>query len=168
MRIETKNLTGAALDWAVAKAEGLETYFDDGLVCLKGQPFDSANPYWNPSHNWAQGGPIVEREEISVSREFASNRIEWAAWTPAPIRDDANAFGYGPTPLIAAMRCYVASKLGDEVEIPAELLEQKISEYAAAMGYQLSPDDCKEIIATPTHGETVEAVVNDFLDAYER
>jgi hypothetical protein len=30
--------------------------------------------------------------------------------------------GYGHTPLIAAMRCYVASKLGDEVEIPQELL----------------------------------------------
>ena len=26
-----------------------------------------------------------------------------------------------PTPLIAALRCYVASKLGDEVEIPKEL-----------------------------------------------
>jgi hypothetical protein len=29
--------------------------------------------------------------------------------------------GTGSTPLIAAMRCYVASKLGDEVEIPKEL-----------------------------------------------
>ena len=28
----------------------------------------------------------------------------------------------GPTPLIAAMRCYVASKLGDDVDIPEELL----------------------------------------------
>jgi hypothetical protein len=27
----------------------------------------------------------------------------------------------GPTPLIAAMRCYVASKLGDEIDIPEEL-----------------------------------------------
>lgn len=27
----------------------------------------------------------------------------------------------GPTPLIAAMRCYVASKLGDNVEIPEKL-----------------------------------------------
>jgi hypothetical protein len=27
----------------------------------------------------------------------------------------------GHTPLIAAMRCYVASKLGDEVEIPEGL-----------------------------------------------
>ncbi len=31
-------------------------------------------------------------------------------------------WGMGPTPLIAAMRCYVASKLGDEVDIPEELL----------------------------------------------
>jgi hypothetical protein len=29
--------------------------------------------------------------------------------------------GHGPTPLIAAMRCYVQSKLGDEVEAPEEL-----------------------------------------------
>lgn len=29
-------------------------------------------------------------------------------------------YPYGPTPLIAAMRCYVASKLGEEVEIPDE------------------------------------------------
>jgi hypothetical protein len=27
----------------------------------------------------------------------------------------------GPTPLIAAMRCYVASVLGDEVEVPDSL-----------------------------------------------
>lgn len=37
---------------------------------------------------------------------------------------------YGPTPLIAAMRCYVASKLGDEVEIPEELLTTPIKEVA--------------------------------------
>ena len=28
---------------------------------------------------------------------------------------------FGPTPLIAAMRCYVSGKLGDEVDIPEEL-----------------------------------------------
>lgn len=65
----------------------------------------------------------MERELISVSREFSefTKGNEWAAWTPAPIRDDAEAFGYGPTPLIAAMRCYVASKLGDEVDVPDEM-----------------------------------------------
>ena len=109
--MKTSDLTGAALDWAVAKCEGL--LFDDGTV----------SDYWQPSELWEQGGAIIEREEISVSREFASSAVEWAAWTPAPIRDDAEAFGYGETPLVAAMRCYVVSKLGDEVDVPEELLK---------------------------------------------
>lgn len=97
--MKTAELTGRALDWAVNKAGGMG---------------------FEPSRDWAEGGPIIEREEISIAREFASGRIEWAAWTPAPIRDDAESFGYGPTPLIAAMRCYVASQLGDEVDVPEE------------------------------------------------
>jgi len=103
--MKTAELSGAALDWAVAQCEG----FDNGD--------------WLPDYStdWAAGGSIIEREEISISREFSSGRIEWAAWTPAPFRDDAEAFGYGETALVAAMRCYVASKLGDEVEIPDEL-----------------------------------------------
>ena len=116
MKVKTNELTGAALDWAVAKCEGEEVRLIKGQL----ETLWTDNGY-KPSTNWAQGGPIVERDEISISREFASGRIEWAAWTPTPIRDDATAFGYGPTPLIAAMRCYVASKLGDEVEIPKEL-----------------------------------------------
>jgi hypothetical protein len=108
--MKTSELTGAALDWAVTKIEAERKLFTIYPQYI--------TPY---STDWAQGGPIIEREEISISREFASGRIEWAAWTPAPIRDDAEAFGYGPTPLIAAMRCYVASKLGDDVTLPPEL-----------------------------------------------
>ena len=114
MKIKTSDLTLLALDWAVAECEGMEGEFKN----YSGAFIEST---YNPSGDWMQGGPIIEREEISISREFASSRVEWAAWTPAPIRDDAEAFGYGPTPLIAAMRCYVASKLGDEVDIPEEL-----------------------------------------------
>ena len=101
--MKTSELQGAAIDWAVAQCEYVN------VRC----GFDDNCPEY--STDWAQGGPIIEREDISVSREFQSGRVEWAAWTPAPIRDDAEAFGYGPTPLIAAMRCYVASKLGDEI-----------------------------------------------------
>jgi len=76
-----------------------------------------------PSTNWSQGGPIIERERIQV---FPHNgAMEWCGVARAQRE------GYvalltkdGPTPLIAAMRCYVASKLGDEVEIPEELLCQ--------------------------------------------
>jgi hypothetical protein len=114
--MKTSELTGAALDWAVAKCDQ-EWSDDDALLWVQDDEYRYA-----PSTDWAQGGPIIEREDISVNREFASGKIEWAAWTPAPIRDDAEAFGYGPTPLIAAMRCYVASKLGDEVEVPKELV----------------------------------------------
>jgi hypothetical protein len=106
MKIKTNELTRAALNWAVSMAEN-----------WAGADFE-VRPY---STDWAQGGPIIEREIISVSHDTAGQTIEWAAWTPAPIRDEAEAFGYGPTPLIAAMRCYVASKLGDEVDVPEEL-----------------------------------------------
>ncbi len=71
------------------------------------------------STDWAQGGLIIERENISIVREGdAGNWI-------ASVYDYAKADWYlhteGCTPLEAAMRCYVASKLGDEVEIPKEL-----------------------------------------------
>jgi hypothetical protein len=111
MPMKTSELTGAALDWAVAKCEDLEHYFEDGLVCLKGQPFDTHWLYWTPSTDWAQGGRIIEREGLTITHQ----QNQWAAQT------DDDLFEFGSTPLIAAMRCYVASKLGDEVELPKEL-----------------------------------------------
>jgi hypothetical protein len=111
MKINTSELTGAALDWAVAWAENITIkHFSGVFYLLDGDE-------WNPTRNWAQGGPIIEREEISVDRMGG-------AWT-ADITDSVGGYiehtESGPTPLIAAMRCYVASKLGDEVEIPEEL-----------------------------------------------
>jgi len=110
MKIKTSELTDAALDCAVAICEHNVGWEPEG---------EDRDFY---STNWSQGGPIIDREIISVSHDTAGNTVEWAAWTPAPIRDEAEAFGYGPTPLIAAMRCYVASKLGDDIEVPEELL----------------------------------------------
>lgn len=69
------------------------------------------------SEDWQIIGPIIEREEISINRDNETNYI-WAAWTPAPLRDESDAFGYGNAQLIAACRCYVTSILGDEVEVP--------------------------------------------------
>lgn len=116
MKIKTQDLTGPALDWAVLHSELSANRLPD-----YGQR--DAEDGYRPSTDWAQGGPIIEREEISIDREFVSSRVEWAAWSPAPIRDDAESFGYGPTPLVAAMRCFVASRLGDEVDVPDELVE---------------------------------------------
>lgn len=122
MKIKTSELTGDALDWAVAKAEGTTlTYYDAswwyqaieiGLI-----PF---------STDWSQGGPIIERERIAVWTPMTQfKKSEWEAGKSFIDADgtelEITQEFYGPTPLIAAMRCYVASKLGDEVEIPEEL-----------------------------------------------
>lgn len=104
MKIKIVYIVGPVLDWAAGRAGGYDATnfkFGQGIA-------------WGPSTNWLQGGPIIEREEICISTTFYNDR--WMA------TQDEGPTRFGPTPLIAAMRCYVASKLGDEIEIPKELL----------------------------------------------
>ena len=137
--MKTSELTGAALDWAVAKCEGLSLHKDAMLDSVMMEGWYASGYYMDPnqwirlgklrySTDWSQGGPIIEREKIAVW--FHSDYSCWCAagieWMDADVDSEAflampDAFR-GPTPLIAAMRCYVASKLGNEVEIPEELL----------------------------------------------
>ena len=126
MKIKTSELTGAALDWAVAKCEGLLCFgWEDDMGLLKITFSTGEAEYYAPSIKWEQGGPIIEREGIATS-PLPDN--SWRAYAPMSTRvlNGRETFswehkGNGPTPLIAAMRCYVASKLGDEVDIPEEL-----------------------------------------------
>jgi hypothetical protein len=60
--MKTSELTGAALDWAAAKAEGL-TYWDDDRLCFANEPHGED---FEPSTDWAQGGTIIEREKIEL------------------------------------------------------------------------------------------------------
>lgn len=119
----TKDLIGAALDWAVAKCEGTEITFSEGLQAT---PLGMPSGQWEMySTDWAQGGPIVEREKIDLFTEKQPHAESWCA-SVSRYQNGERLYGwrihkYGPTPLIAAMRCYVASKLGDEVEVPEEL-----------------------------------------------
>lgn len=106
MWTKVSELTGTALDWAVDGIEHNMRFEDYDAFCMR-----SADESYVA--NWAKGGPIIEREGISW---HCGNKSSW------------HAYGYGSaenyngqTPLIAAMRCYVASKLGDEIEIPEEL-----------------------------------------------
>jgi hypothetical protein len=106
--MKTSELTGAALDWAVAKCEGYsQECLDD--IAITGQQYESG--FY--SSDWTQGGPIIEREMIELVPQ--SPALWEAMYRNQHIPHD------GPTPLIAAMRCYVASKLGDTVDIPKEL-----------------------------------------------
>jgi hypothetical protein len=65
----------------------------------------------SPAEEWALGGPIIERERITLI--WARDNGWLAKLNYFPFREEL-----GPTPLIAAMRAYVASKLGDEVDLP--------------------------------------------------
>lgn len=104
--MKTSELSGAALDWAVAQCEGLASYVE----VVEG---------FKPSFDWAQGGAIIERERIGLHCGDGTWGVyagRWEASHPKCLYVEG-----GETPLTAAMRCYVASKLGDEVQIPQEL-----------------------------------------------
>lgn len=105
--MKTSELIGAVLDWAVAKCAGVDSLFE---------AYEVGRHHY--STDWAQGGPIIEREKIGIA--YARG-----CWAAHPDRADYpncdTPYFFGQTPLIAAMRCYVASKLGDTVEIPKEL-----------------------------------------------
>lgn len=130
--MKTNELSGTALDWAVAQAEEQPHRIVSGLVFIPG------GDNWNPSSNWSQGGPIIEREGIDLicyldhwqayipanqtgARHLMKNPGDFSIYRSQKISSSVRAIG--PTPLIAAMRCYVASDLvGNEIEIPEELL----------------------------------------------
>ena len=101
--MKTSELTRAALNWAVARCEG-----GVGKNQLLGA-------WYAPSTDWAQGGAIIERENICLWSEG----YDWEA--KIQIGSGQWLAEWDEYPLIAAMRCYVASKLGDEVELPPNL-----------------------------------------------
>lgn len=131
MKPKTETLIDKALDYAVAKSEGGTDFASDGIVLgfrLNGQIKVLAKGWatsmsFCPSTDWAKGGPIIEREKIDVFYTATHELGFKAVICPDRISNgDFYYQQYGPTALIAAMRCYVASKLGDEVDIPKELL----------------------------------------------
>ena len=115
--IKTSDLSDAALNYIVGELEKMDRFgsFDDADQVWR----DGDNRWFKPSGDWSQGGPIIERELLVV--------------TPWPYEEDKNVrwqcnrrgrdgcVAFGPTPLIAAMRCYVADKIGDELVLPTHL-----------------------------------------------
>ena len=144
----TSELTGAALDWAVAKCEGIEieimtaekqhpkasrincecTPEQEAILLnrptyLVGIPNGYTRFRLAYSTDWPQGGPIIERECMDLLCLEGGDD----GWQADRYLHTEKVEAYGSTPLIAAMRCYVSSKLGDEVEIPEELGENHAS-----------------------------------------
>jgi hypothetical protein len=108
MRHKVSELEGHLLDLAVDHARSVGPTGETDLI-------HESTLDWSPSTRWRDGGPIIERERIAT------------AWTPTawmastwrdPVRYAGHITARGPTPLIAAMRAFSASRFGDEVELP--------------------------------------------------
>jgi hypothetical protein len=112
MKHKVEELEGELLDAAVAQADGAD------YPRLVEHCQLAAGVKWSPSTDWQYGGPIIERERIDL--KYLGNpgdrRWEADAWRTY-VHEDGESRQEGPTALIAAMRAYVASKFGDEVEL---------------------------------------------------
>lgn len=150
MKTNTSELVGPALDWAVAKCENFDTRnnyvcqvidADDieyEFVCSADShehaeeqaqdAYPNSSVYeityvdlYSPSTDWSQGGPIIEREAITLDFDAYDTDKLWEARHYA-FDGTLLQKEFGTTPLIAAMRCYVVSKLGEFVDVPDELV----------------------------------------------
>lgn len=133
MKVKTSEATPIQLNWMVAKATGL---LDAGRVVVDFEYMSGHDPIrlnprpdvyyssaYSPTTDAAQAYPIIEREEIGTQRRMPCMRgEEWEANGSVGAKGAGYSHAYGPTPLIAAMRCYVASRLGAEVDVPDELI----------------------------------------------
>jgi hypothetical protein len=116
MNVKTSELTGAALDWAVEEClliRALDKVWviadhDQGIVHAKGCSTD-----------WLWVGPIIESCNISLNRKHDG---WWVACIQYNYADEPTHTQLAKSPLEAAARCFVASKLGDVVDIPGALV----------------------------------------------
>lgn len=131
--MKTSELSGRALDWAVAKAAGYleplhpgekprvklwplgEIWIDRPAVCWDPLPDVYYQGEFRPTDTWDDAGPIIERERINTH-----THPDGATWVAS--YHGAAFCADGPTALISAMRCFVLRRLGPEIDIPRELL----------------------------------------------
>lgn len=121
MLCKVSELTGDALDWAVCVTGGFKMHYvapNEKRGTIRWEVHPSTRRY---SSNWIHGGPIIESYGINTSRE--ADNI-WAAYFLEQLfkEDGSECWQTAQTPLIAAMRCFVASKYGETIEIPDELI----------------------------------------------
>ena len=127
MLVKVKEATNVQLDWMVAKCEGAlyplgNVVLDRKqlLITIGGNIEEDEFMMFRPSTDWSQGGPIIEQKQIYIHPTGDANKWESYVWNADPGIEHFAFKQFGST-LVAAMRCYVASELGDEVEVPDSL-----------------------------------------------
>lgn len=126
--MKIRDLSGYPLDYAVAMALGFTRYPEDSIehgsiwhMDKDRSPFGRIIPVkeFMPSRN-ARGFMIVEEHHISVVWDGE----KWGA-TMHIDNVHAGYLDYGPTPLIAAMRCFAGHRLGTKITIPPEIFQME-------------------------------------------
>jgi hypothetical protein len=120
--MKTAELEGALLDYWVARSMPTKnsTTIRESSWGVKGcyvlDPDTNEWKFFAPSRRWADGGPIIERERIAIVPTgngwtgcYTNGSLSLDLDATATVQQD------GPTPLIAAMRAYVALKFGEKV-----------------------------------------------------
>jgi hypothetical protein len=123
MKLKTSEAKGQVLDYLVAKAIGKTIYRSKTgrwMTANYGEfNHRHGTPWFEPTISWKYGGHLIEREEIAL--EPMTHDKFGDGWLATRVEGPAVCMEFGPTPLIAVMRCYVVGILGDEVEVPDEL-----------------------------------------------
>lgn len=137
VEMNVSELSGVALDWAVAEAVGLKT-----VVCSPGQyrhdikggihcstsygcHFGAPSLFgidpneYSPSTDWSQGGPLIEKHNLSLLPQIGG--AYYAQWAVPNMDDYEEAELVAPSALLAICRAVVSKELGQAVQIPAEL-----------------------------------------------
>lgn len=116
-KIAASELSGAALNWAVALCAnpGAHLTHDRIFVDLGMDTADFVIPDY--ANRWDLIGPMIDRHRISVISDFDEIKDGWIAESY-----DAKVMEFGPTAAVALLRCYVASTLGDHIDIPSQLV----------------------------------------------
>lgn len=121
MRVKTSELIGSALDWAVEEAQGYGDRYLEFWNMGGDKRFIFCQVGHSPSTSWDQGGSIIKNIKGLQMKQWLESKPETCC--EVHIHNyEGDWIAFGPTLLIAAMRCYVASKLGDVVDIPEELI----------------------------------------------
>jgi Protein of unknown function (DUF2591) len=128
MKIKVSEASGVVLDYLVVVARGFDVYHNATMNGCVIEGFWVSGYYpgdlnsWVPlntlthSTSWHLGGPIIDREEITI--DYRDNETLARIWK----KDNyIQSYAEKRQGLIAAMRCFIVSKLGDEVEVPDEL-----------------------------------------------
>lgn len=116
--MNTSELQGIALDYAVALVEGYSGWDGECFTSYAdGYPGAFFLSDWRPSSSWAQAGEIIQRERISLDCD--QDTAVWYATYELYGDNDWESCSKSAT--TAAMRCYVAKRLGKTVGIPVEI-----------------------------------------------